>query len=67
MQVGRNGVSNGAFSRFSVLKPPKDAGRRSEVAGSLLLGYNSVVMVAHTAPEALLIQEPTDTGGRPWG
>ena len=39
----------------------------SEVAGSLLLGYNSVVMVAHTAPEALLILEPTDTGGWPWG
>jgi hypothetical protein len=32
-----------------------------------LLGYNSVVMVAHTAPEALLIPDPTDTGGRPWG
>jgi hypothetical protein len=28
---------------------------------------NSVVMVAHTVPGALLIPEPTDTGLRPWG
>jgi hypothetical protein len=67
MQVGRNGVSNGAFSRSSVPKPPKDAGLRSEVADSRQSGYNSVVMVAHTVPGALLIPEPTDTGVRHWG
>ena len=58
---------HGKKSRFSVPRPPKDAGRRSEVAGSRQSGYNSVVMVAHTVPGALLILEPTDTGGWPWG
>jgi hypothetical protein len=38
-----------------------------EVAGNLLPRYNSVVMVAHTAPGALLVPEPTHTGGWPWG
>jgi hypothetical protein len=41
--------------------------RRGEVAGSRQSGYNSVVMVAHTAPGALLISEPTDTRVWPWG
>eukprot|EP01047_Picozoa_sp_COSAG01_P046429 COSAG01_NODE_4359_length_5103_cov_11.143685_5_plen_68_part_00 len=40
---------------------------RSKVAGSLLPGYNSVVMVAHTVPGALLVPESTDTRVQPWG
>ena len=57
----------GSLWHGSVLKPPKDAGQRSEVAGSRQSRYNSVVMVAHTVPGALLIPEPTDTAVRPWG
>eukprot|EP01047_Picozoa_sp_COSAG01_P008866 COSAG01_NODE_357_length_18296_cov_18.974615_11_plen_69_part_00 len=50
---------------YSCTQTPKDAWQRSEVAGSMLPGYNSVVMVAHTAPGGLLILESTDTGVQP--
>jgi hypothetical protein len=51
---------------LSIERRPADCSWSTDlVHGSLLLGYNSVVMVAHTAPcEAVPLWRPLGLGGR---
>ena len=61
------GPAASAVSASRLLDMPFCRGSPYTLAGSRQSGYNSVVMVAHTVPGALLILEPTDTGVQPWG